>query len=95
MKKFLEERARVVREVHAFFESRGFVHVDTPSLGPDHAHDPLADGRCDRTGGQEVDLIARVEEFEHDIGGFGRSGRHNLRENPAGDVGGELGGRGR
>ncbi len=32
--KQLDARARVLRDVHAFFESRGFMHVDTPSIVP-------------------------------------------------------------
>lgn len=34
MKKLLVERARVVRDVRAFFESRGFLEVETPAIVP-------------------------------------------------------------
>ncbi len=34
MKKLLAERARVVRDVRAFFESRGFLEVETPAIVP-------------------------------------------------------------
>ncbi len=40
MSKLLAERARVVRDTHAFFESRGFLHVDTPSIVPSPGMDP-------------------------------------------------------
>jgi elongation factor P--(R)-beta-lysine ligase len=32
--KLLGERARVVGDIHAFFESRGFLHVETPAIVP-------------------------------------------------------------
>lgn len=39
MKRLLA-RARTVREIQAFFESRGFVHVDTPTLVHNPGSDP-------------------------------------------------------
>lgn len=86
---FLAIRARVVREIRAFFDERGFIEVDTPVRIPAPAPEPHID--CPPCGGwylraspelQMKKLLAAGMERIYQIGPCFREGEHGRRHSP-------------
>lgn len=85
----LAARARVVREIRAFFDGRGFVEVDTPVRIPAPAPEPHID--CPPSGGwylraspelQMKKLLAAGMERIYQIGPCFREGESGRRHSP-------------
>lgn len=86
---FLAIRARVVREIRAFFDERGFIEVDTPVRIPAPAPEPHID--CPPCGGwylraspelQMKKLLAAGMERIYQIGPCFREGERGRRHSP-------------
>ena len=64
MKQLLVERARVLRLVRAFFEARGFLEVETPTLVPSPGMDLHLDAFPVETGGARPRYLATSPEYQ-------------------------------
>ena len=85
----LEVRARVLRQIRAFFDARGFVEVETPVRIPAPAPEPHID--CPTSGTwflraspelQMKKLLASGMERIWQMGPCFREGEHGSRHNP-------------
>ena len=85
----LSERARVLREIRAFFDARGFTEVETPVRIPAPAPEPHIDcppsGDCFLRASPELQmkkLLAAGMECIYQIGPCFRDGEKGSRHNP-------------
>ena len=85
----LSERARVLREIRAFFDARGFTEVETPVRIPAPAPEPHIDcppsGDCFLRASPELQmkkLLAAGMERVYQIGPCFREGEKGSRHNP-------------